>query len=60
MTDPLGLVTKYAYYETGVLKSITDPKGNVTRWTVDLQSRPIAKRYADGCPRCASIPCSCA
>lgn len=25
---------------------------------VDLNE--AAKRYADGCPRCASIPCSCA
>lgn len=47
-TDPLGRLTAYAYYETGVLKSITDPKGNVTSWDVDLQSRPVAKRYADG------------
>jgi len=48
VTNPLGLVTAYGYYENGTLRSITDPKGNVTSWDVDIQSRPVAKRYADG------------
>ncbi len=48
VTDPLGQVTRFDYYENGVLKSISDPNGHVTSWDIDLQSRPIAKRYADG------------
>lgn len=46
--DPLGRVTAYAYYGTGVLKRLTDPSGHVTSWDIDVQSRPTAKRYADG------------
>jgi RHS repeat-associated protein len=40
--------TQYAYYENGTLQSITDANGNVTKWDIDLQSRPIAKQYQDG------------
>ena len=46
-TDPMGQVTRYAYYRNGVLKSITDGNGNTTRWDIDIQSRPVAKVYAD-------------
>lgn len=48
VTDPLGQTMGYGYYENGVLGSIADPKGNLTRWDIDIQSRPTAKRYANG------------
>jgi YD repeat-containing protein len=47
-TDPLGNETRFGYYENGTLKSLTDPNGHTTGWTIDLQSRPTAKIYADG------------
>ncbi|SEG15179.1 YD repeat-containing protein, partial [Nitrosospira multiformis ATCC 25196] len=47
MTDPAGQTTSYSYYRNGVLRSITDGNGNMTRWDIDIQSRPIAKVYAD-------------
>lgn len=40
--------TSYSYYANGVLKELTDANGNVTRWDIDLQSRPTAKTYAYG------------
>jgi RHS repeat-associated protein len=48
VTDPLGNGTKYAYFEDGTLKSLTDSNGHTTSWDVDLESRPVAKHYADG------------
>ncbi len=48
VTDPLGQVTKYAYYEDGALKSLTDANGHGTSWDIDIESRPVAKIYADG------------
>lgn len=48
VTDPLGQITEYGYHENGALASLTDPKGNTTRWDIDIQSRPTAKRYANG------------
>lgn len=48
VTDPEDQVTHYDYYRNGVLASLTDPKGNITRWDIDIQSRPVAKHYADG------------
>ena len=48
VTDPLMQVTTYAYYEDGTLKSITDPNKNRTSWDIDIQSRPVAKHYANG------------
>jgi RHS repeat-associated protein len=47
-TNPLSRAITYAYHENGVLKSITDPKGNVTSWDIDIEGRPTVKRYADG------------
>lgn len=47
-TDPLARKTSYSYYANGTLRSLTDPNGNTTSWDVDLQSRPTAKRFADG------------
>jgi RHS repeat-associated protein len=47
MTNPLGQVTSYSYYRNGVLRSITDGNGNTTHWDIDIQSRPVAKVYAD-------------
>ena len=40
--------TAYAYYANGTLKELTDANGNVTRWDIDIQSRPTAKTYAFG------------
>ena len=52
VTEPLSSgtnrTTYYDYYENGVLKDITDADGNVTRWTIDLESRPVSKTYAYG------------
>lgn len=52
VTEPLTASTtrtaNYAYYPDGTLQSITDAKGNVTRWDIDIQSRPISKTYAYG------------
>jgi YD repeat-containing protein len=48
VTDPLGNQTQFGYYENDRLKSLTDPNGHTTNWTIDLQSRPTAKIYADG------------
>jgi RHS repeat-associated protein len=48
VTDALGQTTRYEYYESGALKSLIDPKGNVTSWDIDIQSRPVAKYYANG------------
>jgi RHS repeat-associated protein len=41
-------VTRYTYFEDGTLKSLTDANGHRTRWDIDVESRPIAKHYADG------------
>ncbi len=48
VADPLGHTTAYGYYANGVISTLTDPKGNVTRWDIDIQSRPVGKRYANG------------
>ncbi|MHA6844620.1 RHS repeat-associated core domain-containing protein [Ralstonia syzygii] len=48
VTDPLGRNVQYGYYPNGKLKTLTDAAGNVTTWQRDLQSRVIAKTYADG------------
>jgi len=40
--------TSYAYWENGVLKSITDANGGVTRFDIDLQGRRTVKTYAYG------------
>jgi RHS repeat-associated protein len=46
--DPLDHQTKFGYYENGTLQSQTDPNGNVTSWSIDIQSRVTGKKYADG------------
>jgi RHS repeat-associated protein len=48
VTDPLDHVTGYAYYEDGTQKSMTDANGHTTSWDIDVESRPIAKNFADG------------
>jgi len=48
VTEPGAISTAYDYYEDGTLKNITDAKGNVTHWEIDLQSRPTSKTYAFG------------
>jgi RHS repeat-associated protein len=47
-TDPLGRITRFDWCHCGQLKSLTDPLGRTTTWDTDVQSRPIAKHYADG------------
>jgi RHS repeat-associated protein len=42
--------TSYNYYEDGTLKEVIDPNGNITHWSIDLQSRPTSKIYAYGTP----------
>ena len=46
--SPVTRTTQYAYYANGVLKELTDANGNVTRWDIDVQSRPTSKTYAYG------------
>ncbi|MDE1153155.1 MAG: hypothetical protein PW788_11520 [Micavibrio sp.] len=43
--------TQYEYYENGVLKNLTDARGSVTHWDIDIESRPVAKTYAYGTPQ---------
>lgn len=47
-TDPAGRTTRYGYYADGILKTLTDPSGNVTTVERDIQGRPTARVYADG------------
>lgn len=46
--DPLGRVTRYEWCHCGAITSFIDPMGRQTTWQYDVQSRPIAKIYADG------------
>jgi RHS repeat-associated protein len=46
--SPVTRTTQYAYYANGTLKELTDANGNVTRWDIDIQSRPTSKTYAYG------------
>src|SRR5262249_39022950 len=39
--------TAYSYFENGTPKSLTDPNGNLTRWTIDIQGRVTSKSFAD-------------
>ncbi len=47
VSDPLNETTKFGYYENGKLRTLTDPNGNVTTWSVDVQSRVTGKTYAN-------------
>src|SRR6185436_130458 len=47
-TDPLNRVTLFEWCRCGAIKSLTDPMGRTTSWLTDVQSRHIAKQYADG------------
>ena len=47
-TNPVAGITRYAYFPNGVLQSLTDPNGNTTSWTIDVESRPTQKQYANG------------
>src|SRR5262249_53449063 len=47
-TDPLSRVTLFDWCRCGAIKSLTDPMGRTTSWLTDVQSRHIAKQYADG------------
>lgn len=46
--DPLYRKTTYDWCNCGALTAITDPLGQRTSWTRDLQSRATEKIYADG------------
>jgi len=46
--DPLGRVTRYDWCQCGAMTGLIDPMGRETTWDYDIQSRPIAKHYADG------------
>ncbi|MDQ2777028.1 MAG: hypothetical protein M3Y57_19215 [Acidobacteriota bacterium] len=46
--DPLGRHTKFGCFENGSLASLTDPKGNSTAWSIDIQNRVIGETYANG------------
>jgi RHS repeat-associated protein len=46
--DPRGRITAYDWCKCGSLTGLTDPMGRTTMWDYDVQSRPIAKHYADG------------
>jgi len=45
--DNIGRHTQMSWCSCGNLASITDPLGNVTAWTRDLQNRVTAKIYPD-------------
>src|SRR5437660_2266911 len=47
ITDPLSRQTLYGWCACGSLTSITDPRGKVTVFDRDLQSRVASKRFAD-------------
>src|SRR6266404_3948225 len=47
ITDPLSRQTLYGWCACGSLTSITDPRGKVTAFDRDLQSRVASKRFAD-------------
>jgi RHS repeat-associated protein len=47
-TDPLGRVTLFLWCNCGGIKGLTDPMGRTTEWHMDIQGRPISKRYPDG------------
>ncbi len=46
-TDPLNRSTLYEWCTCGQLVKLTDPKGNMTQWKHDLQSRVTEKQFAD-------------
>ncbi len=48
LTSSTTRTTSYSYYENGKLKEITDAKGNITHWDIDIEGRPIDKIYAYG------------
>lgn len=45
--DPSGELVHYEWCGCGELESVTDPKGQMTTWIRDVQSRPLQKIYAD-------------
>src|SRR5207248_2456474 len=47
ITDPLSRQTLYGWCACGSLTSIADPRGKVTVFDRDLQSRVASKRFAD-------------
>jgi RHS repeat-associated protein len=46
--DPLGRVTQLEWCRCGAITALTDPLGHTTTWEYDVESRPIAKHFADG------------
>lgn len=47
ITDPLSRMTQYGWCMCGALTSITDPRGKVTTFNRDLQSRVTSKVFDD-------------
>ena len=47
VTDPLSHTVQYGYYANGALNTLTDQNSHTTTWTVDIQSRPTVKTFAD-------------
>lgn len=48
VTDPLGQVTRFDWCRCGSLKSLIDPMGRMTFWTMDVQGRKVAKQFPGG------------
>ena len=48
VTDPLGRVTQFEWCRCGSPKTLIDPMGRKTSWSVDVQGRLAVKQYADG------------
>ena len=46
--DPLGRVTRMSWCNCGGLRDLTDPAGNVTTWTRDVEGRVAVKTLPDG------------
>ena len=46
--DPQGRVTTYERCLCGALIGLVDPLGHRTKWSNDLENRPISKTFADG------------
>jgi RHS repeat-associated protein len=46
--DPLGRIVQYEWCHCGAMTGLIDSMGRKTSWEYDLQSRPVAKTYADG------------
>jgi RHS repeat-associated protein len=46
--DALGRTTQYDWCRCGAMTTLIDSMGRATTWRYDVQSRPVAKQFADG------------